>query len=504
MSIRVAFILKNLHLYTEPLGIMYLSSTLKEAGHETAIFNADKGSGFISRLKEYDPHLIGISTTSGVHRSCLDIARTIKKEMNAPIAFGGPHPTFFPEIIEEKGVDIVCQGEGEEAILELSDRIEEGGDIKGIENLWVKENDTIYRNSLRPFRENLDAIPFPDRKLLRQVWQLAWLGQRFAITGRGCPFNCTYCYNHIAKRMASGRYVRKRSIENLMEELTSAKSLGGVRMFSFLDDTFILHKEWIREFTGRYKKEIGLPFTCWVRANLVDEEICSLLQKGGCIMVAIGVESGNDRIRNDILKRNMSKEQILHACKALRKHEIRFVTQNMMGLPGEDIDSVFETIELNLACRPDYSGFSFFQPFPGTELTQYAIEHGLYDGDTNRISINYSSSPFKFPQKRVFEELYDLYPLLLAYPRLFRLAKDWMIDPEKKRFLKRAGITGLKGLKILNRVVRAPWILLLLLYVTVTRKKDRFYYYIRYLHNLFFIVQILTFKEGLHSGHERD
>ena len=161
--VKVAFIQNIAYEY---LGLMYLSSILKERGHEVEVFIGNGNKKMLEQVIEYNPSVVGFSCSTGLHKWSLSFAKEIKKSVNAFILFGGPHPTFFPEIINEPEIDGVCIGEGEFSLLELSANLSDGKDVSAIKNFWFKSPDgKIIKNEPRPLIEDLDRQPFPDRDL---------------------------------------------------------------------------------------------------------------------------------------------------------------------------------------------------------------------------------------------------------------------------------------------------------------------------------------------------
>ena len=175
----------------------------------------------------------------------------------------------------------------------------------------------IFPNAPRPLLDEvgLDALPFADRKLLYDAHPAsAHTRIRPIITGRGCPYNCSFCFNKAYADLYPGsKRTRQRSVGNVLQEIKEVRARYGLSFITFMDDTFIVNRAWLRKFTARYAVEIGLPWWCQVRANLVDEEVVCLLQEGGCVSVSYGLEAGNERLRNEILNRHMSREQILNS-----------------------------------------------------------------------------------------------------------------------------------------------------------------------------------------------
>jgi len=202
------------------------------------------------------------------------------------------------------------------------------------------------------------------------------------IASLGCPFNCTFCFNHQYKELYKdkGKFVRYRSVDNIIKELKEVKQTEkNFRTVYMQDDTFILNKAWVKEFTQRYAKEINLPFICLIRADLADEDVIKSLSEANCKNVFFGIETGVEKLRNELLQKNVTDDQIYTTAKLLKKYGIKFRTYNMLGLPGEKLSDAFQTVAINSKIKTDYPWCSLFYPLPGTELAQFADENNLID-----------------------------------------------------------------------------------------------------------------------------
>jgi anaerobic magnesium-protoporphyrin IX monomethyl ester cyclase len=430
---RILFIYKDVNL-SGPSGILSLSAVLRAAGHETGLALAER-RGFLSRVRDFNPDVLAYSVTTGFHRFYLDINRQLRADLarngkRVLSLFGGPHATFFPEMIEAEGVDMVCRGEGEDVIVDLANALGRGDDYSRIENLWVKNGAGIIRNDMRPLIENLDRLPFPDRDLLfTQDRFTRDSPMKIFFPNRGCPYLCTYCFNHKYNELYRGKgdIIRHRSVGNLLAEIRDVRARWPLKFIFFLSDNFILDREWVNEFADRYRREINLPFSCNVRANLVDEKVASDLKKAGCLSVIFGVESGDEHLRNDILKRQISDEIILSAGSLLRAQGIHLYTQNILALPGETFQQALQTLNLNQQLRPSYAWASIFQPYPSNELTDYAIQNGYFDGNSDRVDYTFHGrTAMKFSsrrERRMFTNLHRLFGIMAEWPSLGKYAR---------------------------------------------------------------------------------
>jgi len=386
---KVLFVVKDMEY--ESIGVMTLSAVLKRAGHETFALCARYEVDLMDRIKEIEPDVIGYSTTTGMHSYYLRLNEELKNRFDFKSIFGGPHPTFFPEIIERDGVDAVCVGEGEDAIVEYVNALSEKGELAGIGNIYYKEGSEIVRNELRPFIEDLDTIPFPDREIFRKYYDKLPAPYRVFITGRGCPFSCSYCFNHSLKKMFDGRYIRHRSVALIIKEINEVKEGGDLKICGFLDDTFTVNRRWLMDFCKGYETDVSIPFFCHLRADLVDEDVARMLSKAGCIAGVIGVETGSYKARKDILKKDIKNEEILSASHLLKKNGIRVITQNMVGIPEDTPENVLKMAKINSKIGSNHMNLYFYQPYPRTDLCELSIERGLYNGDVDKINPSYSA-----------------------------------------------------------------------------------------------------------------
>ena len=259
----------------EQLGVEYLSAVLKSRSHKTKLFfepslfnDSLLKIGFLSRLfsfksiitkelENFKPGLVCFSTISDYYVNACDLAKSIKKSINVPVVFGGIHPTSVPEeVIKNSFVDYVVVGEGEYALLDLISALEKNKDATSIANIWTKKNKRVIRNPVRPLIENLDNLPFSDKELFYE--KAPFLASRYTtVTSRGCPFRCTYCNNSYLQKLYSGsKYFRRRSVDNVIEELKLAKKKYKPRWIIFHDETFTINTNWLKEFAYKYRKEI--------------------------------------------------------------------------------------------------------------------------------------------------------------------------------------------------------------------------------------------------------
>ncbi len=368
-------------------GIGYLSSVLKTEGHKTSLLHIEKEltkEELCARVDALHPDLIGFSATTNQYPYVQLYSRWIKETHDIPLVCGGIHPTLCPEeVISDNSIDILCMGEGEYPLLELANKLEKGEDVFDIRNLWVKQG-KVYRNPLRPLIENLDELPFPDRELFDYGSMLKEFSHRSeglnvaeVMTGRGCPFNCTYCCNHALRKFYQGlgNYTRRRSVDNVLAEIEQLIERYKVNWLIFDDDTFTLQPKWIEEFCEKYRQRFSVPFQCNAFPTTLNGEIIQKLKQAGCERIAIGIESGNEWLRKEVLKRPISNEQIVKAFRSVAEAGIKTYSFNMVGFPHETPEMIEDTIKLNLLLDPDHIQTSIFYPYPGTQLYELCKEN---------------------------------------------------------------------------------------------------------------------------------
>lgn len=366
-------------------GLGYLSSVLKQEAHETTLIYVQKEpdeESFLRQVSAVAPDIVAFSATTHQFPYVARWACWTKKAMPGVwTTVGGAHATLVPEqAIEPPGIDVVCVGEGEHALLDLVRALEEGRDYRTIANLWLRHDGHVIRNVLRPLLANLDELPHPDRELFDFEQILSqnggWVDM---MAGRGCPYSCSYCCNPTLRERFKGlgKYVRFRSVDNVLSEIRSLASRYRVQTLNFQDDVFTLDREWALRFCQAYSQEFDFPFWINTRVERInDEELIAALAGARCRGVRIGIESGNEKLRAEILKRRMSNDDIRRTFALAKRYNLDVYTCNMLGVPGETPEMIEETIALNRELQPADLQFSVFYPYPMTELHDLCVEKG--------------------------------------------------------------------------------------------------------------------------------
>ncbi|HLD07053.1 MAG TPA: radical SAM protein [Candidatus Nanoarchaeia archaeon] len=413
-------------------GLASVSAILKQDGHQVGLIDTTFGgrgdAEIMQQVQRFQPEMVCLSCatndfTFGVH--IVDIIR--ERHPHVPVIAGGIHPTVAPqETLEQKNIDMVCVGEGDLPIRDVARMIAKGEMRTDIPNIWFKKEGKIIPNPQR-LLPNLEELPIPDVGIFDFQKYLDWKGGiATVISTRGCPFPCTYCVNrkHMEIYKGSGKFVRYKSVDKFLAELQALGERYRLQEFLFNDDTFTLDAQRVKEFCEKYPKTIGrVPFTINGRVNTVSRENLLLLGKAGCSRVNFGVECGNEKIRNEVLERSMSDQQIIDTFAWAREAGIKTYAFNMIGIPYETRENIMETMELNRKLDPDYVGVSICTAFPGTPLYDLCRKNGWLDEeyghsyfqDTNIRHPNFTIDELKQVRDRFGFEVYRKTRPLRAY-----------------------------------------------------------------------------------------
>ena len=413
----------------EPLGVLSLSQIMKVAGHEVRATPPNKRS--IARvLREFQPDILAYSVITGWHRQYVTLNQWVKANL-APECmslFGGPHSTYFPTYINEGSVDAICIGEGEHAFVEFVTKLEKQDDYSTTRNWWVKHNGAICKNSLRPEIKDLDELPFADRALLEPYPSYTNRNLRAFIASRGCPYNCSYCFNHAYRQLYKENdltaRVRRRSVDHLIAEIRQVREQYGMQSITFFDDIFVTAQDWLDEFADKYSHQVGLPFECNLRVEQVTPQVVAALKGAGCAIIAIGIETADEAMRASILRRRHTSEQLQRACALIREQGILLKSYNILGLPPGNLHVDWDTLKLNTALQVDIPTASIFQPYPGTDLGEQAKREGYWDGSIDSITLGfYSTSPLKIQERSQVEVLQKLFFTGAKFPVVLPLVR---------------------------------------------------------------------------------
>jgi anaerobic magnesium-protoporphyrin IX monomethyl ester cyclase len=366
-------------------GLAAVSSYLKEAGHKVLLYDCTfdySKKELESIIKRNNPTIIGIPVASNDFHFAVKICSFIKSITNIPVIAGGFHTTMVPEDIMSKDCfDIAVIGEGEDTLLEIVESIESGSSstrLKDIEGIWYRSEGSLYKNNLRPPKQDINSLPFPDRELFDYKRYVSInRGLATFISSYGCPFECTYCINKtLMKKYGIRGSVRYKSVEYIIQEILSLVTQFKIREIEFYDDTFTINKQRLKEFCNIYPEKIGLPFYINSRVELLTKDVIHQLKEAGCERISMGIETGDEFVRNQICKRNQSDSQIIEAFSMARESGIKTLSYNMVGIPYETKESIEKTVLLNQQCQPDFVAVSIFNAYKGTEIYDLCKNNG--------------------------------------------------------------------------------------------------------------------------------
>jgi anaerobic magnesium-protoporphyrin IX monomethyl ester cyclase len=372
-------------------GIASISGVLKESGHQAKVIQLltfPKKKEVLKYVKEFSPDLVALTSTTNQFQIAEAVAGFIKSECDIPIVCGGVHATFAPDEVIRGNIDFVCRGEGEYAMLELVDSLERGASCDNIKNLWIKKNGNIIKNELRPFISELDKLPFPDVDVFDVDFILKRNTGMFRVMGdRRCTYNCTYCCSSALRELYKDEKwpIRHQSIDSRLGQMEFWRKKYPIKSFIIDDDVFTLDHRYTIEFCQRYKEMFDLPFACNARLETLDKGLLKILKSSGCYCVLIGIESGNEWIRKNVLHRNIANEKIVRIFKEVKESGLKVHSFNMIGLPYETQEAARDTVKLNREISPDTLQVSVFYPYPGTELynlykkNNFTVKKGVFN-----------------------------------------------------------------------------------------------------------------------------
>jgi len=378
----------------EPLGLMHLATVAKEGGWMPRIRLLEKTvqtDEFLKILLELRPDIAGFNVYTGNHKLMFGLSQ-LAREKGIKTILGGAHTTYFAEDCKDYG-DFIVQGEGFESLRKIL-RNEAAPGIVFTKQL-VKDIPQADRFGF--YEDNPAHKSNPIKNI---------------ITSLGCPFSCSYCYNNSYKLLYPGVPVRKRLIEDIIEECRSVKQFD-TKMIFFQDDYFGFDLDWLKSFVEAYSK-LAMPFHAQIRPEGATTERIKLLKKAGCVSVTVALESADDNIRHNILHRKMSLDTMYCACETIKKNGLKLRTEQMIGVPGGNIDTDLATLEMNVNIMPDIAWCSIFTPYRGTLLGEYSVKQGLYSGNNDDL-------PDSFFERSVlnFDEKYKRQ--LIVLQRLFSI-----------------------------------------------------------------------------------
>lgn len=391
------------------IGLRYLASVLRERGFDVhMIFFKEKNIALdlmelpteeeyervTGLLSDLNPDLIGLSVRSSFFEIACEITRRARERVGAPVIWGGTHPTVAPEQSIQVA-DMICLGEGEYPLLELAQRLADHQDYLNVQNMWIKQNGKIVRNTIGPLFQDVDALPFPDFVDENKYFVEGTATSRHdpgleafnldIMTSRGCPYQCTYCSNSLFHTMykGKGKIVRQRSVQNVLDELRKHKEIfPKLKRVDFIDEVFSWDKEWVEAFVEGYTRDIGLPFHCMQHPNTTNQEVMKMLKHAGLERVEIGIQTGSERVRKKVFERPVSDEKLIRTGRIMSDLKIVPFYDIIVDNPFETPEDKKEGLDLLLKmARPFYMHMFSLIYFPNTLLTRKALDEGIITED---------------------------------------------------------------------------------------------------------------------------
>lgn len=359
--------------FIDHFGTAFLSAVARKVGW-TPHFAVFDQRTICSVMERIQPELVCYSAMSTDAPTYLKINRWLKERYAFVSLMGGTHPTYFPEVIEEEGLDYICRGEGEGPFEDFLNTMANGGDLNALPSIWSK----TARNPVRNPVANLDDLPLPDRGLIFDSTDLGNSPIKTFMTSRGCPFSCAYCHNNSLKKLYEGfgKHYRHHSVDRVIREIAEVKAKYPLHFIKFEDDLFAAKTSWLREFSERYRREIGVPFNCLQRFEIVTDERVKLLKDAGCVSISMSIESANPRIRRDILNRDMAltNDQIRERLLLIKSHGVNVLTSQILGVPTSTLEDERVGLELSISGGTDFAGAPILFPFPRTGIYDYCAK----------------------------------------------------------------------------------------------------------------------------------
>ena len=456
---RVAFV----DVGADNVSVEVLSQQLKNHGHHTMLaferalfddqmyYTIDWLANFLSQEKrllkeisDFKPDFIAFTVLVDTYKWSLDFARKVRGITDAPIIFGGIQAITSSDIVIARDeVDIICVGEGQDALVELADSHDAGEIDTTIKNLWFKKDGEVIKNGYRPVLDNVDQLPFPDKEIIKNRWNIR--DYYLTVTNYGCIEKCTFCQQNFYAQHQSdnnlGRFYREKSPGAVIQELKEARDKYGVRYIDIKNNVLTSSKKWYKEFLTRYPKEVGIPFRIMIHPRQMNEEYCTLLKEAGCDHAQMGVESLDESIKLKIIERHDANDHVMMAVQNMEKVGLRYSLDFIFGLPGQKVDELEMGARLIARLKNCIRASVFWcQYLPGVGLTEYAFNSGLLEKeDVARIDRGEQDHYMSFGSVEDTEKK----EVLNNYMFLYRLAPithgsiiEFILDRKLQRWFK--------------------------------------------------------------------
>jgi len=404
--------------------VYYLTPVLKKAGCEVFYIQSQSLSEIDKFIRSSRIDTLLYTSFSNYISNYSNFDREIKK-LNPSLfsIMGGPGVTQREEREMLLGmgttIDAYCVGEGEVALKDFF----ENGKVLRKNMISTQQLDVESYHSY----VDVNSLDLPDRSIvygqdpiLREMPTKQFMG------GRGCPYKCTYCHNHTINELfkGCGPVIRLKDVDYIIAEVKDVLKKYPLSSVVFQDDIFFFNKKWSFEFAEKWASQVGLPWSCNIRPDYINEDLIKALSDSNCRSVTWSIESGNEFLRNKVLDRRMSDETVIKCADLLNKYGVTHRTGNIIGIPGEKVENIEETIELNIRSKPKIANAHIFVPFKGLKLTDYAVQESFVNKE-NLVDIpdTYFEGTilnFNEDEKLIIRKMMFLFPIFVGIPRLYR------------------------------------------------------------------------------------
>lgn len=402
--------LMDFHSRYYPYAIALLATVLRQRGHQVAAYDADRSERptrmdfltmagafpqYLGSFKDgehpawreirqtlaaFRPDLVGVSVYTTYAASSFFTAELAKDVLpDCKVVLGGPHADCRPEecLAVCPAADYLLTGECEQSLPMLVERLEKRAPVDDVPGLCARCDGAVVQVPPEKHAKLLDGFPIPDRSLLLRSEQYSAEDMGLMMSSRGCPYNCTYCASHTSR-------VTHRTVQRDLEELEAIARRYGTVQFTFKDDSFTVNRKRVAEFCqGILERKLKICWECNTRVNLIDEETLRLMKRAGCNFVKVGIETGSERILEQMNKRT-TLDQARKAASLLRGAGIHWTGYFLIGTPDETEADITATVDFVKELQPNLALLGSYQPFPGTAMFDRALECGLVKADMAR------------------------------------------------------------------------------------------------------------------------
>lgn len=417
-----------------PIWLSYATGLLDEKYH-TKLVDAPAQNlsldNVVQDVSRFNPDVIVIDSNFTSWKNDLNVAKRLKSILQDRFfIIVGPHTSvYYKKIMKYPYIDAVIRGEYDFNLWGLVDSLDEGLNLRGTNGVSYKEENEIIHNPIISSHQHIDKLPFVSKTYKKHLninnyfLSSALYPEVQILTGRGCPYSCTFC---AWPQTFTGKKNRVRSVNNVIKEMLWIKNNLPIKEIVFEDDTFGLNKNWLREFCERIiEEDINIPWSAQVRVN-IDSNLFPLMKKAGCRLLIVGFESGNDNILKNVRK-GIIVEQSKYFGRKIKEAGILLHGDFIVGLPGETWDTIEDTRQLISEIKPEILQISIATPFPGTEFYSWAKKEKylVYDDPSEYLdNFGHQKSIINYPEistidmKKTVDRMLKDYYLSPSYVQL--------------------------------------------------------------------------------------